>query len=807
MVTVARRRRLRVFDIDYVLSTPVSAQSGSVRGTVVDSQGGVVSGAGVKLFRDAAETAQTTTDARGDFAFESVPEGRYQVEVTAAGFDIRRTDPTFVGSPVLRIALQIGPLQQDVVVSASATEQSESEVGSSVTVINSETLEELGKTDVLEALRLVPGAQIVQAGARGGTTSLFIRGGNSDFNKVLMDGVAANDVGGGFDFAQLTTTGVERIEVLRTANSVLYGADALSGVVSIITKRGRSRIPDGMFSIDGGNLNTFRQAASIGGAVRRFDYFSEVSHLSTDNDVPNNDYRNTTYVGRFGVFAGTNTDISGTVRWTDTSYGSANAFNYYGIPDDAVAGQLVVVDDHLGSLANQQPGEDNGPVRIGRSEAELRGSGADRRAVRPVRVRAELSGQPGHDCRRERLHGERSGDYDVWRRHVSVGVGIERQAKPRERAARLSSDAVLRGVERRSLRTRDRRIHLRGSSRDHAQQRRGLRGRARNGSEPAECDRWRRYRTQRDFRQRSHAARVCGRLCRNRSGTSNVGDTKLTFNAGKGIKSPSLFEEQSSLFALIPLGSPLSGSVSPVGPERSRGFDAGVEQGFWRGRARARVAYFNNEFSNLLEFVNKNVLPQLGVPPEVANATQFGASVNSQSFDAQGVETAAEIATGRVRFGASYTFLDAEVTESLGGGALSPAFNPEFPDVPIGAFSPLIGARPFRRPAHSGTLMVSYTQGPAQVALAGHFVGKQDDSTFLTDEFFGNSLLLPNHNLDDSFQKVDLSGSYVFARRVRWYITLENLLNQDYEAAAGFPALPTTVRTGVTLQFGGGTTP
>ena len=287
------------------------------------------------------------------------------------------------------------------------------------------------------------------------------------------------------------------------------------------------------------------------------------------------------------------------------------------------------------------------------------------------------------------------------------------------------------------------------------------------------------------------------------SGTSNTGETKVTFNAGRGIKSPSLFQEQSSLFALIPPGSPAGATVSPVGPERSRSIDAGIEQGFWQGRARARVAYFHNEFFDLLEYVNKNVLPQVGVPPDVANATPFGASVNSQSFRAQGVETSAEAAFGPVKVIASYTFLDAEVTESFSGSALSPAFNPAFPDIAIGAFSPLIGARPFRRPENSGTLLVSYVQGRAQVALSGHFVGKRDDSTFLTDEFFGNSMLLPNHNLDDSFQKIDLSGSYAFQRRLRWYVTIENLLNQEYQAVAGFPALPATVRTGITLQFGG----
>ena len=106
---------------------------------------------------------------------------------------------------------------------------------------------------------------------------------------------------------------------------------------------------------------------------------------------------------------------------------------------------------------------------------------------------------------------------------------------------------------------------------------------------------------------------------------------------------------------------------------------------------------------------------------------------------------------------ASYMFLDAEVTEAFGA---SPSTNPEFPTVPIGAFSPLLGNRPFRRPANSGNLMLTYSRGLGQVAVAGYFSGKQDDSTLLSDGFFGNTLLLPNQDMDKGYAKIDLSGSY-----------------------------------------------
>ena len=106
-------------------------------------------------------------------------------------------------------------------------------------------------------------------------TSLFLRGGESNFTKVLIDGIPANDIGGGFDFSQLTLASVERIEVLRQTNSVIYGSDALTGVVNISTRRGTSRVPALDYMIDGGNLGTFNNALSFGGAYKRFDYFSQ----------------------------------------------------------------------------------------------------------------------------------------------------------------------------------------------------------------------------------------------------------------------------------------------------------------------------------------------------------------------------------------------------------------------------------------------------------------------------------------------------------------------------------------------------
>src|SRR5688572_5406117 len=177
----------------------VSAQSaGTLSVQVVDALGARVAGASVTLTRDGAQVTESKSNAEGAFTFSNLTAGRYQVTATAQGFQSRTSDPVYAGPgtrATVEVVLEVGPLQQDVVVTAEAGQVLQSQTGAPVTVIDNQLLEAINKPDVAEALRLVPGAQIVQVGQRGGGTSLFLRGGNSNFTKVLVDGMPANDIG------------------------------------------------------------------------------------------------------------------------------------------------------------------------------------------------------------------------------------------------------------------------------------------------------------------------------------------------------------------------------------------------------------------------------------------------------------------------------------------------------------------------------------------------------------------------------------------------------------------------------------
>jgi len=794
-----------IFVIVAVLSAaqmPAAAQTQTVlAGVVVDTLGARLAGATVTLLREGQKVQDGKSGGDGAFSFEGLSPDRYQVQANMPGFQSKTSETVFVGQGgrmILEVALEIGPFQQEVVVTAGATEQLQARTGAPVTVIDEATLESINKLDVLEALRLVPASQIVQVGQRGGVTSLFLRGGESNFTKVLIDGIPANDIGGGFDFSQLTLASVERIEVLRQTNSVIYGSDALTGVVNISTRRGTSRVPALDYAIDGGNLGTFNNALSFGGAHKRFDYFSQYSYYTTDNDIPNNGYRNGTYAGRFGMAVGNATNVSGTVRYLDGRYGSPNGFDLYRIADDSVSdtNQLYISvaadsqisprwqtmvrfgsSDQESLFTNPSPtGEFFDPFGFGGNYLgqTVTLEGADGRTVTGQAI-LDYDGVypqafPGRTTRRS-LFGQAT--FQATRDFaVSAGGRFEHEAgyadpddDPTD--TRNNGGAFVEGRA-----TLVNRVYISA----------GI------GVEHNEV-----FETA--FTPRLSVAAYL----RNPS-NGQVGETKVTLNVGQGIKAPSVNQGQNSLYQLV-VGTPLGASVEPLGPEESRGFDVGLEQAFAAGRLRARIGYFNNTFEHLLEFLSRTQLVAAGVPPDVAAGTAFGAYINSASYDAQGIELSADAAIGAgFRFGASYTFLDAEVTEAFGRNVV---FNPAFPGIPIGAYSPLVGERPFRRPANSGTLFIGYTTGPVDVALSGYFAGTRDNSTFLLDGFFGNSLLLPNQDLDPAYQKIDVSASYRVHPRVRIYTTIDNVLNQEYAATFGFPSLPATIRVGTSVGLGG----
>lgn len=209
-----------------------------------------------------------------------------------------------------------------VVISASKSPIARNQLTQSVTVLSGADLRAMGIARVSDALQLVPGAAIAQNGSFGSVTSLFLRGGESRYTKVLIDGVAVNQSGGYFDFSHLTTDNIDRIEVVRGPASVLYGADAVTGVIQIFTRRG-----SGPLSVEAdaraGTYDTRDAELAFRGGAKRLSFSLAGAQHHTDGLFDfNNNYDNGTLSGSLGM-----TFKPGTEAGISARYGNAE-FHY-----------------------------------------------------------------------------------------------------------------------------------------------------------------------------------------------------------------------------------------------------------------------------------------------------------------------------------------------------------------------------------------------------------------------------------------------------------------------------------------------
>ncbi len=289
--------------------------------------------------------------------------------------------------------------------------------------------------------------------------------------------------------------------------------------------------------------------------------------------------------------------------------------------------------------------------------------------------------------------------------------------------------------------------------------------------------------------------------------------TKLRASAATGVQEPTLALEYASLYTAIlnNQDDPALYGVTQATAQRSRSYDLGVDQNILGERLVFKAGYFHNVFDHQLEGVDYNGLYNyFHIPVTLANSI-FEAYTNSLAFRAQGAETEINWQAMKHLFvRGGYTYLDAVVKQSLAADAADatngmPTTNPNLPGVAIGATSPLVGARPFRRPPHSGFFSVQYTDKHFAAGIKGALASRSDDSTFLSfsDLNGGNTLLLPNRDLDFGYAKMDANLSFVASHHLTVYTELDNLLSQQHIGPIGYPALPFTVRGGIKYRFGG----
>jgi len=221
-----------------------------------------------------------------------------------------------------------------LVVTATRTEVPLNQLTTSLTVITAEEIRQRQAELVLEVLRDVPGLNVVQTGSMGTATSVFIRGSASNQVLVLIDGVEINSTTtGAYDFANLTTESIERIEVLRGAGGTLYGSQAIGGVINIITKRGEGPLEAGV-TVQGGNGWTNRQAFTLRGVVGKLAYSLSGAHFDTDGfRSVNDDYRNISTSARLDYQVTEDASLKGIFHFIRGDVGLYNNNNFASVPD------------------------------------------------------------------------------------------------------------------------------------------------------------------------------------------------------------------------------------------------------------------------------------------------------------------------------------------------------------------------------------------------------------------------------------------------------------------------------------------
>lgn len=815
-----RKQLLCVFAAFLLAAVATTSFAAVIHGTVTDGSGAKVTGATVVLVFNGKAIGSAVSVADGSFQITTGETGRFFLVVSAKGFRQLEAQGFYAGrldSVERNLVLEPEWVRESIVVTPTGTPTPQPQTSEATSVLG--PLDLALRADLVSVLRLLPGTISVQEGQLGAQTSLFIRGGNSDANKMLLDGVSVDDMGGNFDFGPLATTALQSAEIYRGPDSNLYGADAGSGVVSLTTPRGTTSFPSFLFQGDAGNLDTSREELEVAGARNKLDYLGAFSWLQTANNLPNDEYHVATSAGNIGWQPNGTTQIRATVHYGVDATGVPNAWDFYHVADNATQ-----KDQDLflsASIDNQTTASFHNTLRYG----------ATRKREQYTQWTQEGSGQ--FDA-----FGDSLGDlvtitgangYSVTGRAILDYGGPRFTDQLVNNRDQLSYQGDYRFTP-----------HLTALAGFRYEDERGVQ------NEPSYFSYASKERTNYDYLAAVHGdfknrffytlggalehyslfgvqttphAGLTYYALRPRKGIFS--GTRILFNFGDGVREPKLTDEIRSLYSFLQgksLGSQAAQlHIGPLAAPTTRAYEGGVEQAFFGDRLVFRANYFHNQFGKEIESVSSELLSSLISGLTVSELGAYNSYyVNTEAFRAQGIEASVESGIGKNIFlRGGYTYLDATVQRSFSSDneALMGGYPDTYPFncflgstgcVPIGAYSPLVGARPFRRPPHTGFFTGSYVKDRLTGVLTAAFASRSDDSTYLLDGNYLGSMLLPNRNLDYGYAKLDLGASYKLLSWLSAYGQAENLLNNQHIAPIGYPSLPITIRTGLRVDLGKG---
>ena len=775
-----------------LFSPTVFAQSArTLTGVVRDVSGGAIAEAHVEIVVADRVIAATTSAADGRYRLEVPPGVPFSLQVRRSGFADQSV--AFSGSAAditSDVVLPIGSVSDTLVVSASRAPEDRANVTQSVTVATRADIEALGATELSDVLRFVPGVTVASNGREGGgPTSLFARGGDSDYNVVLIDGVRANLDGGRFDFSRIAAGEIERVEIVRGAQSSLWGADAMASVVQVFTKRAAATdAPQFSAAAEGGSFSTFRGTAGLNGGARgRADYRAGMTHRSTDGAfgdlLPEDDaYQQTAFDGSVGTALGTRATVRAGVRYSTADghnvgpvrYGSRDSGGAYDTKDLSA---YTTVTHAVGSRFTG-----TGTFNYFRYE----GVSADRVVDPPYSTFTILEGTPNalfpNGTRLVRLI-----DQAEFNRLVAAGAlpapgqflasrvsndsTFNSLTEFRRPAARYLGDVTWGSGQRLTVGydwERETNPNVAGFDLDN------------NGffvqQQSTFADRWFATFGVRVDSKESYSTFVSPRLSAGgflvpaRRGT--LSSLKLFGNLGRGVKSPTFTERFG--------GAGFADPNPDIDVELARSGDLGLEATFGDQRWRTSATYFNNHFTDQISY--RPGLVGDGIPEYI--------NIDGSKATGWEVELAVQKPLRGATAAATYALVDTAVVTNQ---STSQQFQPG---------QPLL-----RRPKHSGTVRAAYVYGAATVNVNVRLVGQRFDNSFLSLRTTPNAERLAATTTD-----ITVNPGYVVAGlgldvllndSLTLFIHGDNIGDEEYESALGYPGLPRSFVAGARWRVGG----
>jgi len=771
-----------------------------IQGEVDDALGRPLAHASVTLVDARGATlATTTSDAQGDY---SLPSADHAVAVRATYPHLAPASVAMAAHPA-KLVLGLSTVQATVNVTALGVAAPTAQVGNTSATITAEDLAITHPPQAATALRDAAGLSVVQSGEPGSVVSVFLRGAPSDFTEVLLDGVPIQRLDiGGYDFSNLSPTGLEEIQILRGPDSVVYGSDAAAGVIALRTRGGDEvSSPEFDSTTQAGAYATIDQQDQFLGHRGAVNYAFRFGYLGTHNQTPNAKFRDNTYGGDVGWHMARGAVLRLNLQRGFSDTGQPNALLFFGLPDNAFKHQgetyanisfhqqitprwmqRIQFTQSQANLFSEVPGPAGVPDGFGDYDGL------------PVTIR----GANGFSAQ-----GQAILSFGGTFPQVSPSDTLRRDANWETELQLTRNWNLLGGYRYYDERGRSANIAL--SRHDH-----GAYGVIAGGignrlfvNGGGSVDRNTPFGTTANPQASlAYFARL------GRGGFWD--ETRLRASGGTALKDPSLVEEEFSLYQELfsAAGGPAlirQFGLTPVRPQRARDFDAGVDQYLAGGRATVSLTWFDHRYYNVIEDIPPTAFPALGIPAAVAQTAQFGGEYNSLTESASGLEFEATARLTRGwRIKSVYTATAAKVLRSFSFDAQQPTFNPLFPAIPIGAFAPLVGGRPFRVAPQTGSVNLIYSRGRWTGDADAYFASRRDDSTFLTDSNFGNTLLLPNRNLDPAYGLLNLSGGFKLNPHWTLLAAIDNALDKNYQEVIGFPGERITGRLGVSWTWGGG---